>query len=146
LRLFGKTAAHTLEITQHRRGDDFFGVHVITIDSAHALLGSGYDWQRKLVLQLTPEEMPAIIATLIGITASVKFGQHGVDHSKYIEVRRQESGIALVTGDHGVNFPVPVPTATVYYLVDLFCRALAMSTPGRPVSDILALVKSAHGY
>ena len=147
LRLYGKKAAHTLEITPHRRGEDFLGIHVVTIDSAHALPGGGgCDWKNKLVLQLTPEEMPGIIATLIGITASVKFGQHGADRSKYIEVRRQEGGIVLVTGDHGVNFPVPVPTAIVYYLVDLFCRAMAMSSPGRPVSDILALVKSAHGY
>ncbi|CAM3839103.1 hypothetical protein [Polaromonas hydrogenivorans] len=64
LRLFGKSAAHTLEITAHRRGGDFMGVHVVSIDSAHALATSGgYDWQRKLVIQLTPEEMPAVIAT-----------------------------------------------------------------------------------
>lgn len=103
------------------------------------------------MLQLTPEEMPGIIATLIGITASVKFGQHGVDRSKYIEVRRQESGIVLVTGDQGVNFPVPISTASVYYLVNLFCRAMAVRVqgeekPGRSVSDILVFVKAAHGF
>ncbi|MFZ2389967.1 MAG: hypothetical protein WAW69_19390, partial [Polaromonas sp.] len=74
LRLFGKAAAHTLEITVHRRASDFLGVHVVSIDSAHALgAGGGYDWQRKLVLQMTPEEMPAVVATLIGITPSVRF-------------------------------------------------------------------------
>ena len=29
LRLFGKAAAHTLEVTPHRRGGDFLGVHVV---------------------------------------------------------------------------------------------------------------------
>lgn len=147
LRLFGKAAAHTLEITAHRRAGDFLGVHVVSIDSAHALsAGGGYDWQRKLVLQLTPEEMPAVIATLIGITPSVRFGHHGADRSKFLEVRRQDCGLVLVTGEHAAVYSVPVPTATLYYLLDLFCRAMSMDGSGRSVSDILALVKAAHGF
>ena len=71
LRLFGKAAAHTLEVTPHRRSGDFLGVHVVSIDSAHALgTSGGYAWERKLMLQLTPEEMPAVIATLMGLTPS----------------------------------------------------------------------------
>lgn len=147
LRLFGKAAAHTLEITVHRRASDFLGVHVVSIDSAHALgAGGGYDWQRKLVLQMTPEEMPAVVATLIGITPSVRFGHHGADRSKFVEVRRQEGGLVVVTGEHAVSYSVPVPTSTVCYMLDLFCRAMAMATPGRSVSDVLMLVKSAHGF
>ena len=123
--LYGKQSAHTLEIRTHRRGEDFLGVHVVTIDSAHALPGGGgFDWKNKLVLQLTPEEMPGIIATLIGITASVKFGNHGPDRSKFIELRRQDGGIVFVTGEPGISFSVPVRTAPLYYVHDLFCRAM----------------------
>ncbi|CAN5326938.1 hypothetical protein BH10PSE16_BH10PSE16_28250 [soil metagenome] len=149
LRLFGKAAAHTLEVTAHRRGGDFMGVHVVSIDSAHALsAGGGYAWERKLVLQLTPEEMPAVVATLIGITPSVRFGHHGATQAKFIELRRQEGGLVLVTGEHAAIYSVPVPTATLYYVLDLFCRAMAMEgdKPVRSVSDILALVKAAHGF
>ena len=149
LRLFGKSAAHTLEVTAHRRGSDFLGVHVVSIDSAHALpSGEGYDWARKLVIQLTPEEMPGLIATLMGITPSVRFGHHGAGRSKFIEVRRQEGGLVVVTGEHASVYSVPVPTATIYYLLELFCRAMAMpgDKPGRSASDVLQLVKSAHGF
>ena len=38
------------------------------------------------------------------------------------------------------------PTRTAYYVLDLFCRALAKDGSGRSVSDILALVKAAHGF
>ena len=150
LRLFGKAAAHTLEITPHRRGGDFLGVHVVSIDSAHALsAGAGYAWECKLVVQLSPEEMPAVIATLMGLTPSVRYGHHGAERSKFIEVRRQEGGLAIVTGEKALSYSVPVPTAAVYYVLDLFCRAMAMSMgvdqPGRSVSDVLMLVKSAHG-
>ncbi|MFZ3141216.1 hypothetical protein [Polaromonas sp.] len=151
LRLFGKAAAHTLEITPHRRGGDFMGVHVVSIDSAHALgAGGGYAWERKLVIQLTPEEMPAVIATLMGLTPSVRFGHHGANRDKFVEVRRQAGGLVMVTGEHAVNYPVPVPAGTVYYVLDLFCRAMAMGRevdkPGRSVADVLMLVRSAHGF
>jgi hypothetical protein len=152
LRLFGKAAAHTLEITPHRRGGDFMGVHVVSIDSAHANslgAGGGYAWERKLVLQLTPEEMPAVIATLMGLTPSVRFGHHGAGRDKFIELRRQDGGLVMVTGEKALSYSVPVPTATLYYVLDLFCRAMAMSRavdqPGRSVSDVLMLVKSTHG-
>ena len=160
LRLFGKSAAHTLEVTDHRRGSDFLGTHVVSIDSAAAhgshgiqitqSTSSTYAWERKLVVQLTPEEMPAIVATLMGITPSARFGNHGADKSKFIEVRRQEGGLLIVTGDKAGSYSVPVPTRTAYYVLDLFCRAMAMSMtkdgPGRNVSDILALVKAVHGF
>ena len=149
LRLFGKSAAHTLEVTDHRRGGDFLGTHVVSIDSAAAHSTSGtYAWERKLVIQLTPEEMPAIVATLMGITPSARFGNHGADKSKFIEVRRQEGGLVIVTGDKAASYSVPVPTRTAYYVLDLFCRAMAMTQdgPGRSASDILALVRAVHGF
>ena len=150
MRLFGKAAAHTLEVTPHRRGGDFMGVHVVSIDSAHALgAGGGYAWERKLVIQLTPEEMPAVIATLMGLTHSVRLGHHGAVRDKFLEVRRQDGGLVMVTGEKALSYSVPVPTATLYYVLDLFCRAMSMGTeenkPGRSVADVLMLVRSAHG-
>jgi hypothetical protein len=154
LRLYGKAAAHTLEVTAHRRGGDFLGVHVVSIDSAYALgAGGGYDWSHKLVLQLTPEEMPGLIATLMGITPSVRFGHHGAGRDKFVEVRRQEGGLVIVTGERALSYSVPVPTATLYYVLDLFCRAMAMGRsedmdeekPKRSIADVLLLVRSAHG-
>ncbi|WP_029527798.1 hypothetical protein [Polaromonas glacialis] len=150
MRLFGKAAAHTLEVTPHRRGGDFMGMHVVSIDSAHALgAGGGYAWERKLVIQLTPEEMPAVIATLMGLTHSVRLGHHGAVRDKFLEVRRQDGGLVMVTGEKALSYSVPVPTATLYYVLDLFCRAMSMGTeenkPGRSVADVLMLVRSAHG-
>ena len=102
------------------------------------------------MLQLTPEEMPAVVATLMGLTPSVRFGHHGAERAKFVEVRRQAGGLVFVTGERALSYSVPVPAGTVYYVLELFCRALAMSRqadmPGRSVSDVLLLVKSAHGF
>ncbi|MBC7377058.1 MAG: hypothetical protein H7346_06430 [Burkholderiaceae bacterium] len=155
LRLFGASAAHTLEVTAHRRGGDFLGVQVLSIDSAHAFgSGEGYDWARKLVIQLTPEEMPGLIATLMGIKSSVRFGHHGARRDKFLEVRRQEGGLVIVTGEQATVYSVPVSTASVYYVLDLCCRAMStgmgssteVDAPWRSVSDVLMLVRNAHGF
>jgi len=150
LRLFGKSAAHTLEVSAHRRGSDFSGVHVVSIDSAPALpAGAGYDWARKLTLQLTPEEMPAVLAVLMGLAPAVRFAHHGPKRDKFFEVRRQASSLVIVTGQQAVSLAVPVPVASGYYVLALFCRAMAMGgAPGQPalsVSDVLGLARSAHG-
>ena len=131
------------------------GTHVVSIDSAAAhstngtqSTGGTYAWERKLVIQLTPEEMPTIVATLMGLTPSARFTNHGADKSKFIEVRRQEGGLVIVTGDKAASYSVPVTTRTAYYVLDLFCRAMSMAKhgSGRSTSDVLALVRAVHGF
>ena len=150
-RLYGKSAAHTLEVTAHRQGGDFLGVHMVSIDSAPALdSGRGYAWERKLVLQLTPEEMPAVIATLMGITPSVRALWPPRRRPQQIHRGAPPGGLVMVTGEKSLSYSVPVPSGTIYYLLDLFCRAMAMNMdiykPGHSVSDVLMLVRSTHGF
>lgn len=78
----------------------------------------------------------------MGLTPSVRFGHR----AKFIEVRRQDGGLVIVTGEHAAVYPVPVPSGSGYYVLDLFCRAMAMNGAGRSASDVLMLVKSAHGF
>jgi hypothetical protein len=145
VRLLGRESAHILEIGPHRRSASFMGAHVVTIESAHALLGaSGYDWDNKLTLQLTPEEMPLATAVLMNLSASARFGRDGAERGKFAELRRQESGLVLVTGQGGAVHAVPVKAGALYYLLSLFCRAMARGLPGSSVAEVLALVEAAN--
>ena len=144
VRLFGKEAAHTLEIGSHRRGGSFMGVQVVTVESARALPGGGYDWGRKLSVQFTPEEMPSAIAVLMNLCPSARFGQHGPDRDKFVELRRQEGGMVVVTGQGSSVYAVPVKTGTVYYLLKLFARAMAQGLQGGSIAEVLALVKASQ--
>lgn len=144
VRLLGRESAHILEIGPHRRSASFMGAHVVTIESAHALLGtSGYDWDNKLTLQLTPEEMPQATAVLMNLSASARFRRDDAEHGKFAELRRQESGLVLVTGQGGAVHAVPVKAGALYYLLSLFCRAMARGLPGSSVAEVLALVEAA---
>lgn len=144
LKLYGKEAAHTLEAGPHRRGGGFMGAHVVTIESARALPGGGYDWGRKLAVQLTPEEMPAALAVLMNLAESVRFGQHGAQRDKFVELRRQAGGLLVVTSQGGAAYAVPVRTGALYYLLALFARAIAQGLPGGSVAEVLALVRASQ--
>lgn len=144
VKLFGRDAAHTLEIGPHRRSGYFLGVHVVTVESARALGSGGYDWGHKLTVQLTPEEMPGAIAVLMNLCPSVRFGQHGAARDKFVELRRQEGGMVLITGQGSTVYAVPVKTGTLYYLLGLFVRAIAAGLPGGSVAEVLALVKASQ--
>lgn len=145
LKLYGKSAAHTVEIGPHRRGGDFLGTHVVTFESARALPDSGYDWSRKLTFQLTPEEMPAAIAVLMNIQPSVRFEYHGKTRDKFLELRWQGSGLAVTTGQKSQACVVPVQSSAVYYLLSLFCRAMVHGQHGTTTADVLAMVGALPG-
>lgn len=145
LKLYGKSAAHTVEIGPHRRGGDFLGTHVVTFESARALPNSGYDWGRKLTFQLTPEEMPAAIAVLMNIQPSVRFEYHGKTRDKFLELRWQGSGLAVTTGQKSQACVVPVQSSAVYYLLSLFCRAMVHGQHGVTTADVLAMVGALPG-
>lgn len=144
IRLFGSTAAHTLEISDHRRASNFLGVSVVVIESAHPA-PPGFDWENKLSIQLTPEEMPEVIAVLLGIRKEAIFSNHGTDRNKSVTFRNQDNGILIVTSRRSSKYSVPVKTSVVYYLLDLFCRAMVEGSPGRSTSDVIATVRGVYG-
>lgn len=144
LRLFGSTAAHTLEISDHRRASNFLGVRVVVIESAQATPQGGFDWDKKLSIQLTPEEMPEVIAALLGIVKEATFSNHGTDRNKTVTFRNQEGGLQLVTSRRSTTYPVPVKTPVIYYLLDLFCRAMCEGRPNRSTSDVITMVRGIY--
>ncbi len=143
LRLFGNTAAHTLEVSSHRRAGNFLGVGVVSIESARATK-EGFDWSKKLTFQLTPEEMPEVIAVLLGIRQEATFNNHGTDRNKGLSFRNQDDGLQVVATWRGDIYPVPVKRPVMYYLLDLFCRAMAHGYPDRKASDVIALVRGIY--
>ncbi len=141
LKLFGKQAAHTLEVGYHRRSKDFMDVQVVSVESASSKGDGTYDWGRKLVFQFTPEEMPVALAVLLSLRPAAKFSNHGQDHRKFLELRWQESGLVVITGDGRANFAVPVPHEMAYYLLMIFCTALTVD-PIKSAAETIAFVRA----
>lgn len=75
--------------------------------------GGAYDRGRELTVQLTPEEIPAAMAVLMSLSASARFGQHGADRDKFILLRHQKSGLAVVSGQGSSVCAVPLKNGTL---------------------------------
>ena len=74
----------------------------------------------------------------------MRFGQHGADRDKFVELRRQEGGMVIVTGQGSTAYAVPVKTGTLYYLLGLFAQAMAEGLESRSIAEVLALVKASQ--
>lgn len=53
---------------------------------------------------------------------SVLFGRHDLAKNKIIELRRQDGGVVLVTGQSSSVYAVLIKTAQLYYLLNIFLR------------------------
>lgn len=67
--------------------------------------GSGYRWDdTALRIQVTPGEMPDVLAALLGYHASVHFKNHGPKHDKSYQIQNQEHATArLVLSGGGLG-------------------------------------------
>lgn len=85
-RAWGKQAALNVEASTTRAGEP-----TVVIEAARAM-GSdgGYDWGKKLVLQLTPAELQLATALFLGLVEHPVEGRnHGPGHNKWFSMERQ---------------------------------------------------------
>ncbi|WP_299021327.1 hypothetical protein [uncultured Photobacterium sp.] len=106
-------------VDQHGKRNEY---HTIQLESAPKLQGQtrAFDWQRKVSIQLTQEELPLFIAVCLGLMQKVKFGNHGVGEdkgAKYFSVENQGLKVFVQIGCNSQNnkmnlaLPVTLPSA-----------------------------------
>ena len=79
LHVYNARCALTVEPVRNRRGD----LHTLNLESAaRAAGGEGFDWERKLIVQLTREELPEVLAVLLGRLAETEHRFHGPRRDK----------------------------------------------------------------
>ncbi|MCU6502004.1 hypothetical protein LPN04_29850 [Rugamonas sp. A1-17] len=106
-KVFAKSAALTISEARTRKGN----AHTIQIDGARALNGGGasaYDWQNKIIVQLTTTEMYQVLALLENKIESVQLDGHGDAHDKFLHLRAQESRYFVRMGQRD-RFAIAVP-------------------------------------
>lgn len=99
-RAWGKKAALNVEASATRAGEP-----TVVLEAARAMVGDGgYDWGKKIVLQLTPAELQLATALFLGqIDHPVEGRNHGPGHNKWFSLERQVERFAgtykVVIGD-----------------------------------------------
>lgn len=95
------------------------GWHTVSIESAAKLMPNDpnnkqFDWKAKTTFQLTRNELPIFIATMLGMLPYCKFSNHG-DQNKWLEVENQSDHFYMKTGGAGIKIHVaPIPITEAY--------------------------------
>lgn len=94
---YGKNAAF-----QFSSGKSRSGLYTIFMESAKRLTPNDpdnrdYNWQKKILLQLTASEMPIVIAVLMGLLPSCEFKNHGTEN-KWFSIENQGKNYYMKMG------------------------------------------------
>ena len=76
--------------------------------------GKAYDWSKKLIIQLTADEVPQLLAVLYGFAPGTQFSNHGQSRVKWMSLENQEKSIYMRAGDKDVPIlviPVSSPNS-----------------------------------
>lgn len=141
-KIFGASAA--LCITEATTKAD--RRHTINIEGAVALAGGSarkvFDWQNKIVVQLTVQEAYQLLALLENKTKSLRFDGHGREHDKSLQMEFQDSHYFFQLIQRGrAAIAVPVRPVDAIPMVSLLYKQLLLNEPHLRIDDIHSMVE-----
>lgn len=140
-KIFGSGAALCISEARTRSSNQ----HTIQIEGALALGGGGarreFDWQNKIIVQLTVQEAYQALALFENMVPRVKFDGHGRAHDKSLHIEFQESRYFAKLIQRGRS-PVSVPVMPVdaVRIVALLYKQLLRNEEHLRIEDLRALV------
>ena len=91
VRCFGREAAITIEAVTSADGS----TRTVNIDAARRADAKRYDWDDKLVVQITGAELADALATLLGLRARLECLYHGPRRDKGYRIEHGAGGCAV---------------------------------------------------
>lgn len=148
VKAYAATAALTAEPTfVQKAGEEGQGpiFHTVSLDVAQ---GSAprYDWQNKLSVRLTAQELPLFLAVLLGWAPQAAGRHHGPQKDKGFEVEHQGNRVffKITQARLGVR-AVPLTGADLLALSGLVTHQMLKNMPWLTSDSLLALVKNTIG-
>ena len=129
-RIYGKTSALTIELDQLRVRDHVDQpVHTVLIEAAEAQGNGEFDWERKILFQLTKRELPLLACALMGyLSSALELKNHGSGGEKSLYVQSQVGRIFVKVREGARSILVPVTCSDLYAWTDLTLEALGQSS------------------
>jgi len=140
-KIFGSSAALCVSEARTRAGNQC----TIQIEGALALGGGGgrreFDWQNKIIVQLTVQEAYMALALFENLIPSVKFDGHGRGHDKSLHIDFQDSHYFVKVIQRGrAAVALPVRAVDSIQIVTLLYRQMLRNDQHLRIEDIRALV------
>lgn len=103
--------------------------------------GRAIDWQDKVVLGFSADELIELAWVLLGVSESCKFTGHGPMHDKSFEFKRQDGGyFGSVSAKDKGSRAVPMSHAAGARLMFLVARQIQKNFPHMTVTEVLSLL------
>lgn len=139
-KIFGSGAALCVSEARTRSSNQ----HTIQVEGALTLGGSArreFDWQNKIIVQLTVQEAYLTLALLENLVSSVKFDGHGRTHDKSLHIDFQDSHYFVRVIQRGrAAVALPVRAVDAIQIVSLLYKQLLKNEEHLDIADIRALV------
>lgn len=138
-KIFGSGAALCVSEARTRSSNQ----HTIQIEGALAR-GAGrreFDWQNKIIVQLTVQEAYTVLALFENLIPSVKFDGHGRGHDKSLHIDFQDLHYFVRVIQRGrAAVALPVRAVDAIQIVALVYKQLLRNEAHLRIEDIRALV------
>ena len=143
--VYGSKAAMYLALDETRAG-----IHTLRLEGAMARGVRDYDWQNKISIQLTQQELPHVAAVLFGWVQGCEYKNHGPAKNKgfklTLQEKRNETGLFVNISE--ANKPlcaIPVSAVDLFYLRNLAMEQIAKQSPTLDSQSLLSSLKTYAG-
>ncbi|MCB1810543.1 MAG: hypothetical protein KDK04_02295 [Candidatus Competibacteraceae bacterium] len=136
-RVYGGKAALCVESDDTRHGEP-----TLRIEAAVATAPKQYDWNQKITVQLTREELPMVTATVLGLLGKCECKNHGPENDKGLEVIHQGGNLFVRVFQKGQSVrAIPVNASDTYYLAALCLRQCRKAAPWLSDQGVVSTLK-----
>jgi hypothetical protein len=140
-KIYGRRGALTVQPNFTRDG-----YPTLTIEAAsRADDAKRYEWQTKISVQLTRQELPPFCAVAVGLREAVDCPYHGPARNKGLVFERQADKLYLKVSEAGRVIGVPIGYADGVHLAALAMERLKASHPTLDSQTLLTLMRQTPG-
>ncbi len=120
--------------------------HTVNLEAARRIQGTPhYDWDNKLVLQVSPSEAPDVLAVLAGWKPGVEFQYHGPAKNKGYRLQQQGSHLLIeLFSKTAGKLLVPTQPADQLKVLALFFRQFQRNYGGIGTDTLYAMCRDVY--
>ena len=139
-KVYGSAAALCISEARTRSNNQ----HTIQIEGAGLIVSAvqkTFDWQNKIIVQLTVQEAYQVLALFENKLRSIKFDGHGARHDKSLQIEYQESHYFIRLIQKGKPaLALPVRAVDALPIVSLLYKQLLRNDPHLGIADVRGMV------
>lgn len=141
--VYGGKAALCWDVDKTKSGD-----YTLRLEAAKAIGERKYDWNNKITIQLTRDELPCVAAVFLGILPKTEGKNHGVgdQQGKGFEIEHQGNKLFVkVFAPQKPPCAVPVSPEDAFTVASLLVRQIRKGKPWLSGNDIITMLRAIIG-